>query len=477
MNRRTGKTKRKRNRQIMTVTWFFVGLFFVMMGYTCHYAVTHRQTLMNNSYNTRQEILVAQNSRGTIYAAGGQILAETATDAEGKEIRVYPYANMFSHAVGYASNGKFGIEAQANYYLINSNTRLSQKVASDVAGEKYPGDSVITTLDVDLQQIAYDSLGMYSGAVIVSEPSTGRILAMVSKPDFDPNEIDAIWDGLIADKESSVLLNRVTQGLYPPGSTFKIVTALEYIRENVDSFDQFRFQCGGSFSHGEEKINCYHGTAHGSEDFSKAFAKSCNSAFASIGLSLDREKFGDTLDELLFNRELKVDFAYNQSRLVIDADTTDADVMQAAIGQGTTQMTPLQLNMITCAIANGGTLMKPYLLERVETSEKTVVKQFSPGSYKRLMSEEEARIMTELMEEVVKSGTGTKLSGLSYTAAGKTGSAEYNKVKTDSHAWFTGFAPVEDPQVCVTIIIEGAGSGGDYAVPIAKRILDACFEE
>ena len=461
----------------MAVTWLFVGLLFGMMGYTCHYAVTHRQTLMNNSYNTRQEILVAQNSRGTIYAAGGQTLAETQTDESGKETRVYPYANMFSHAVGYASNGRYGIEALANYYLINSNTRLSEKVASEVAGEKYPGDSVITTLDVDLQQIAYDSLGVYSGAVIVSEPSTGRILAMVSKPDFNPNEIDAIWDDLVNDKESSVLLNRATQGLYPPGSTFKIVTALEYIRENPDSYSQFSYQCNGRFTHGEERINCYHGTSHGSEDFSKAFAKSCNSAFASIGLGLDREKFGDTLDNLLFNQELKVDFAYNQSKLTMNADTTDAEVMQAAIGQGTTQMTPLQLNMITAAIANDGMLMKPYLVDRVETKERNVVKQFSPDSYKRLMSEEEARIMTELMEEVVKSGTGTKLSGLSYTAAGKTGSAEYNSIKSDSHAWFTGFAPVEEPQVCVTIIIEGAGSGGDYAVPIAKRILDAFFEE
>ncbi len=469
--------KKKRNRQILAVTWLFVGLFFAMMGYTCHYAVTHRQTLMNNSYNTRQEILIAQNSRGSIYAAGGQKLAETVTDGEGKETRVYPYANMFSHAVGYASNGKFGIEAFANYYLINSNTRLSDKVANDVAGKKYPGDSVITTLDVDLQKIAYDSLGMYSGAVIVSEPSTGRILAMVSKPDFDPNEIDHIWDTIINDKESSVLLNRTTQGLYPPGSTFKIVTALEYIRENPDSYSQFSFQCNGRFTHGEERINCYHGTSHGSENFTKAFAKSCNSAFASIGLELDRKKFGKTLDELLFNQELKVDFAYNQSKLAMDENTTDSDVMQAAIGQGTTQITPLELNMITAAIANDGELMKPYLLDRVETADRSVVKQFSPDSYKRLMSEEEAQIMTELMEEVVKSGTGTKLSGLSYTAAGKTGSAEYNKVKSDSHAWFTGFAPVEEPQVCVTIIIEGAGSGGDYAVPIAKRILDACFEE
>ena len=396
---------------------------------------------------------------------------------EGKETRVYPYANMFSHAVGYASNGRYGIEAMSNYYLINSNTKLSEKVASDMAGEKYPGDSVITTLDVDLQKIAYDSLGMYSGAVIVTEPSTGRILAMVSKPDFDPNEINSIWDDLINDKESSVLLNRATQGLYPPGSTFKIVTALEYIRENPDSYNQFSFQCNGHFTKGEERINCYHGTAHGSEDFTRAFAKSCNSAFASIGLELNRDKFGDTLNDLLLNQELKVDFAYNQSKLAMNADTSDADVMQAAIGQGTTQMTPLQLNMITAAIANDGVLMKPYLVDRVETRERAVVKQFSPDSYKRLMSEEEAQIMTELMEEVVKSGTGTKLSGLSYTAAGKTGSAEYNKVKSDSHAWFTGFAPVEDPQICVTIIIEGAGSGGDYAVPVTKRILDAYFEQ
>lgn len=452
-----------------------MGLFFVMMGYTGHYAVTHKQALINNSYNSRQGILIAQNKRGTIYAAGGQKLAETQTDTEGEEVRVYPYANLFSHAVGYAANGRFGVEAQANYYLINSSTKLSEKVASDMAGEKYPGDSVFTTLDVDLQQIAYDSLGVYKGAVLVTEPKTGRILAMVSKPDFDPNVIEDIWDDLLADKESGVLVNRVTQGLYPPGSTFKIVTALEYIRENTDSYSQFKFQCNGHFSHGEERINCYHGSAHGSEDFTKAFAKSCNSAFASIGLTLDRAGFGRTVDRLLFNQPLEVDFAYNRSSLHVDADTSDADVMQAAIGQGTTQITPLQLNMITCAIANDGMLMKPYLIDRVENHEKTVIKQFSPDSYKRLMSEEEAQIMTELMEEVVKSGTGTKLSGLSYTAAGKTGSAEYNKVKTDSHAWFTGFAPVEDPEVCVTIIIEGAGSGGDYAVPIAKRILDACF--
>lgn len=174
------KMRRKRNKQILAVTYLFVAVFLGMMGYTCHYAVTHQQELMNNSYNSRQEILVAQNTRGMIYAEGRQVLAKTQTDEEGKETRVYPYENMFSHVVGYASNGRYGIEASANYYLINSNAKLSEKVANDVAGLKYPGDNVVTTLNVDLQQIAYDSLGLYKGAVIVSDPSTGRILALVS---------------------------------------------------------------------------------------------------------------------------------------------------------------------------------------------------------------------------------------------------------------------------------------------------------
>lgn len=446
-----------------------------MMGYTCHYAVTHQQELINNSYNGRQELLISQNTRGTIYAAGGQILAETKTDENGKESRSYPYDNLFAHVVGYASNGKYGIESSSNYYLINSNAKLADKVASDVAGVKYPGDSVYTTLDVGVQEVAYQSLGIYKGAIIVSEPSTGKIIAMVSKPDFNPNEIDAIWEELLEDKESTVLLNRATQGLYPPGSTFKIVTALEYIRENPDTYNQYTYQCNGRFTHGEDRINCYHGSVHGYEDFTKSFAKSCNASFANIGMQLDRARFGNTLDGLLFNKELPVSFAYNQSRLVVDETTSDSDIMQAAIGQGTTQITPLHLNMITCAIANKGVLMKPYMVECVKNNEGNIIKQFESDTYRKLMSEEEAAALNGLMQEVIKSGTGTKLSGLSYTAAGKTGSAEYNSVKTDSHAWFTGFAPAENPEVCVTIIIEGAGSGGDYAVPIAKRIFNEYF--
>lgn len=474
-NKNVEKKVKKKNREIMLVTWAFTLLFLCMAGYITHYSVTHRQELINNSYNGRQQTLLAQNRRGSIYSADGNVLAQTIVDENGNEKREYPYQNLFSHVVGYATNGRMGVESQANYYLINSNAPLSLKASLDVSGEKYPGDDVFTTLNSELQQVASTALGIYQGAIIVTEPDTGKVLAMVSKPDFNPEEISEIWDDLIGDEESSILLNRVTQGLYPPGSTFKIVTALEYIKENPDTYNNYSYNCTGSITRGEDRIQCYHGTVHGTVGFERSFAKSCNTSFANIGLSLDRDSFANTLDALLFNQSLSLPFNTSMSRVDISNEISDADMMQVSIGQGATAITPLQLNMITCAIANEGTLMKPYVVDYVQNSAGNKIKTFSPAVYAKLMETQEAEILKELMSTVVEEGTASRLKGLSYTAAGKTGSAEYGTVKGDSHAWFTGFAPADDPQICVTIIIEGAGAGGDYAVPIAKRIFDAYF--
>ena len=455
----------------------FTVLMSVMTVYACVYANVHRESMLSNSYNSHQAILARQNSRGSIYSSSGEILADTELDSNGKEVRKYPYASLFAHAVGYASNGRSGLEAAANYYLINSHATMSDKITNEAKGYKYPGDSVYSTFDIDLQKTASDSLGVYKGAVIVTEPSTGRILAMVSKPDFDPNTVADEWDSLTADTDSSVLLNRTTQGLYPPGSTFKIMTALEYIRENPDSYNNYSFDCTGHFTHGDDRISCYHGSVHGKVSFADSFAKSCNCSFANIGLKLNRNSFGNTLSELLFNKNLPLDYNYSKSRIDMNSSISDSDMMQAAIGQGRTQMTPVHLNMITDAIANKGILMKPYAIDRVVTSEGTKVKEMQPEEYGQLMTEDESAKLTSLMEKVVEEGTGKKLRDAGYTAAGKTGSAEYDNVKGDSHAWFTGFAPAQNPEICVTVIIEGAGSGGDYAVPIAKRIFDRYFEE
>lgn len=472
-----GRKRSGNQKQIMGSMYFFIILFLGMIGYLTYFTATSEQDMINNSYNSRQQLLLSRNYRGSIYSRDGDALAETVVDQKQNEKRSYPYKNLFSHIVGYSTQGRMGVEALANYYLINTNTSIGNKIANDMAGVKNPGDSVYTTLDVQIQQTADEQLSIYRGAVIVTEVKTGKILAMVSHPDFDPNEISEIWDDLVENDSSSILVNRATQGIYPPGSTFKIVTALEYLRENPETYGNYTYQCNGYYKEGNSRISCYHGANHGKVDFELSFAKSCNSSFANIGMGLDQNQFSQTLDDLLFGKELPLTLNYAKSSVHMEEGMPTAEMMQTSIGQGKTQITPIHLNMITCAIANGGTLMKPYVVDRVENDAGSIIKSFKPESFGQLMSRDEAEILKELMKAVVEKGTASKLKGLSYTAAGKTGSAEYNNVKGDSHAWFTGFAPAEEPEVCVTIIVEGAGSGGDYAVPIARRIFDAYFSE
>ncbi len=468
--------KKIRSYPIIVLSCFYAGIFLIMLVYISYYSYANRQTLMDNSYNTRQQILLAQNTRGKILSRDGDILAYSETTESGSEKRVYPYGKEFAHVVGYSTNGKAGIESLANYYLINTSIDLTDKVSLDTKGEKYPGDNCITTLDVNLQEVAYNALSARKGAIVVTNPGTGEILAMVSKPDYDPGTIKEEWDNLINDTSTDAkLLNRATQGVYPPGSTFKIVTSLAYIKEHPKDYENYRFTCTGKFKYENESISCYHGENHGSLNFKTSFAESCNSSFANIGINISRKMFHNTLDQLLFGKELPIPFLYSKSSASVNEDTSVADVMQLAIGQGATSITPMHLNMITSAIANDGNLMKPYAISEIKSEEGKVVKSYSPESYKRIMTSEQAAILRSMMEEVVNTGTASKLKGLSYTSAGKTGSAEFNTSTSDSHAWFTGYAPAEDPEICVTIIVENAGSGGSFAVPVAKRIFDAYF--
>lgn len=470
------KKEKYRNRELWIVTYIFIILMLAVIGNEIRFVYSDSEMVINNSYNPRQEILAQKNVRGSILADDGTVLAQTVRGSDGAEKRVYPYSNLFSHVVGFSTKGKTGIEHLGNMNMLTSNASLGEKIQKEISAEKTIGDNVVTTLNVELQKVAYESLGVYDGAIIISEPSTGKILAMVSKPDFDPNHIVEMWEGLVNDNSSSVLLNRATQGLYPPGSTFKIITSLAYYRQNGGNVSNYHFNCNGSYTYNGDRINCYHGSNHGSLDFANSFAKSCNSSYANIGLSLQLEQLENTCEDLMFNSDLGLKYTTGNSKYVLGTQADSYDIMQTSIGQGKTQITPLQLNMITCAIANGGTVKTPYFIDRIESYNGSVVKKFSPENYKTIMTDDEAAFLRDLMKGVVEKGTATKLKGLSYTAAGKTGSAEYNAVKTDSHAWFTGFAPAENPKVCVTIIVEGAGSGGEYAVPMAKRIFDTYFQ-
>lgn len=464
-----------RNTELGIVTYTFVFLFLMLAGYLIYLNVFKAKELNSNMYNTKQDANIDKYIRGPILSADGSVLAETRVGDDGSETRVYPYANTFAHVIGYATNGKAGLEASCNYDLLDSHASvLTQLKESD--NEKQMGDSVIVTLNASLQNAAYQALGGYNGAVVALEPKTGKILAMVSKPDYDPNSIAEIWESVVTDSSSSVLLNRATQGLYPPGSTFKILTTLAFMRQQPNAYKTFDFTCDSRLTVGDMTINCYNNNAHGEEDLKGAFAHSCNTAFAKIGLSLDNDEFHSMCEEFLFNKSLPTALQHSTSQFVLDGDSSDGEEMTTAIGQGNTLVTPLHMALITATVANGGIMMKPYLVDHVEASDGSMVTKNSPSKYKRLMTTEEARIITDFMKETVASGTATALNGYGFTAAGKTGSAEYGANGTEgTHSWFVGFSNVDDPDLVVAVIAEDGGTGSQTAVPIAASVFQAYY--
>lgn len=471
------KPNPKANRNILWFSYGIVILFLCMSVYFGYFIQVDSKDAINNPYNARIEKFAERTIRGKILADDGSVLAETNVSSDGTEIRVYPYDKLFAHVVGYSTVGKTGIESLADFYLLSSNINVMEKVMNQLADEKSIGDNVVTTLNVKLQTIASDALGGRRGTVIAMEPGTGKILAMVSKPAYNPNTLASQWDEMVnSDGKEAILLNRATQGLYPPGSTFKIVTALQYMREHSNTYNNYQFECNGIFEYENFKIQCYHKTAHGTENFSQAFANSCNGAFSSLGLELDLDGLKNLSEQLLFNKEQPLSFPYSTSTYEMKSDAEDWEICQTAIGQGSTLITPMHNLLITSAIANGGVLMKPYVIDHVENAGGDVIKKFMPSNYGELMNSNEAKALKELLVQVVTEGTGSALRTDQYQAAGKTGSAEFETGK-ETHAWFVGYAPAEDPKIAVCVLVEEGGSGGQTAAPIARKMFDAYLLE
>ena len=338
------------------------------------------------------------------------------------------------------------------------------------------GDTVVTTLDADLQQAAYQALGENKGAVVVMEAATGKILAMVSKPAYDPNNIVAAWSDLNSDDTNSPLLNRATQGSYAPGSTFKVVTALSYIRQNA-SYRDYTYDCNGEITEGDITIHCFGGHAHGQEDLRSSFANSCNASFANIGLQLDISQYKKTAEDMLFNKSLPGDLNTSKSSFALDSSSGSGEIMMTAMGQGKTTVSPYHMALIAEAVANGGTVMQPYLVEYVTNYTGTQIRKNVPKSYKKVMTSDEAAQLKEYMSAVVEEGTGSVLRGRSYTVAGKTGTAEYSMSDGEkTHSWFMGFTNVDNPELVISVITEGSdGSSSGKAVSIAGEILDSYY--
>ena len=456
----------------------FALIFLLLMGHLVYFNLKMKDEILNSPYNRRQNAQADLVRRGRILSSDGMTLARTETDDEGNESRVYPYANEYAHVVGYTTHGKSGLESIANYQLLTSHSNIIDQIINEFLKRKSPGDDVVSTLNAGLQDAAWSALGDYRGAVVVLNPKTGAVLAMVAKPNFDPNTLAYVWDDMVSDPTNSQLVNRATQGLYPPGSTFKIITALTYYRLH-HTFDGFDYECTGEFTIDDLTVHCYKGAVHGVEDLTYAFAHSCNTAFSQLGLDLGISRLSNTALKMLFNEPMPIELNASRSRWQLTSDSSDIDLVQTAFGQGKTLVTPLHMALISAAIANDGVLMKPYLIDHVQNTSGDVISRTKPSAYRTLLTKDEAEGLTTLMEAVVNEGSGNELSGRSYQVAGKTGSAEYTKSDgtIGTHSWFIGFTNPDDPDLAFAILAENGGAGSTTAVPIASSILRSYYGE
>lgn len=452
----------------------FVFIFLCLIGYLVYFNVFRAEKIIDNTYNKRIDALSNRVVRGDILDSNGYVLATTITDENGNEKRLYPYGNIFAHVVGINSNGKSGLEGYCNYKLFQKNISIVDELAMDLSGEKLRGNNVVTTLDADIQKMVYNIMGDYTGAAIVSEADTGRVLAMVSKPDFDPNLAIEDYDKWASyDSKDSVLLNRAIHGSYPPGSTFKMLMLLEYIKEN--SFDNnFNYVCKGVNYIDNYKLSCYDNRVHNSEDLLHAFANSCNGAFATIGCEIDIRRLKALAGEALFNVDYEFELGHNISKFLLDEGAEVNEIIATSIGQGKTSITPLHNLILMSAVANNGTAPVPFIVDKVVDSDGKTVEEHNVKYYDRMFSPEETQELRKYLLAVTTIGTADQLHGTDYPVYGKTGSAQFDS-SDKHHSLFMGFAEIDDKKLAISIVIEGGRDKFTIAADIARQIFDKIY--
>ncbi len=445
-----------------------------MMGYLIYFNVFKSKDIINSPYNVRLDSMADRVVRGKILDKDGNVLAETKVASDGTETRNYPYGSLYAHVVGYDSHGKSGIESAANFELLTSNAFFAEKLIKEFQEKKNIGDNVITTLDTDLQQAASKALGNYKGAVVVLEVTTGKVLTMVSKPDFDPNTVAEDWKSLLSN-DQSVLLNRATQGAYAPGSIFKLVTTLAYMRQD-STYQDYHYNCESEIKYEGTVIHCAKNRKHGEQDLKASLTNSCNTSYSSIGLQLNLNRFKNVAEGLLFNKKLPNILPYSQSKFLLETNAPASEIMMTAIGQGKTQVSPYHMALLAAGIANGGIIMEPYLVDRIESYAGAQIEKTMPKKYTEIMTSKEATQLKEYMKAVVEEGTAKVLQNKTYTVAGKTGTAEYSSDKEKVHSWFMGFTNMDNPEIAISVVIESADNSGMSAVSIAKKVLDVYYD-
>lgn len=487
------------NDNIRKIGYFFIAIFTVLALYLGYLNAVVGPKLSTDPHNRRLAAAEEAVTRGAIYDRRGVVLAEDRV-AGGVKNRIYPFGKETAHLLGFVSPryGRTGLESTFDGYLLAMDEAgRIQAFVDRILGRQRRGYDIGLTVDSRLQRQAWNLLGGRSGAVVAMDPRTGAILAMVSSPSFDPGTVDSVvrtestvqngkkteskitgYDVLKMQAEAAPLLNRAARGIYSPGSVFKIITGAGALGADPQKLSK-EYECKGSITVEGFVLKDY--GVHGRLGFNDATALSCNVAFAEMGLDLGEEglkkaakSFGFELMEYDKSGRygsypvISGEIPFNPGTL--PSNKMDGpEVASTAMGQGRILVSPMQMALVAAGVANGGVVMKPFVLEKVVARNGMVIKRMSPEAMYTAVSPEVARDLSAAMVEAVKRGTGTQASLAGIKVAGKTGSAQNPRGQT--HAWFIGFAPADNPRIAVAVVLDNAGSGGNLAAPVGGGLM------
>jgi penicillin-binding protein A len=458
-----------------------VVLFAVLVAFTSRWTVFDAHALRDNPKNHRQLIEEQKIRRGLIRAGDDTVLARSLEQPDKSYVRTYPSGRLFSHAVGYSfvRQGRAGLERFYDDDLSGRSGDLGS-LLDRLSGSEQQGDNLVTSLNPAAQRVALQQLGGRKGAVVALDPRTGAIKVMASVPGYDPNAVknQRAFSALNKDSDAP-LLNRTTQAGYPPGSTFKVVTAIAAIDSGRYTPDSRISGRNGKTISGVP-LNNDQGESFGDITLTEALTKSVNTVFGEIGEKLGKAKMKTYMDRLGFGKPVEVDLPRDERAAsgerkrgrIIPATNGAVDVGRMAIGQDKLTVTPLQMAMVASAVANGGKLMKPRLGDRIVDRDGRTVRHLVPEEMSQVMSPQTASQVGAMMGQVVKEGTGTAAALQGIDVAGKTGTAEVDRPCGPNQLWFIAFAPAQDPRVAIAATVEcGTGFGGTVAAPIAKAVM------
>ncbi|HEX5714442.1 MAG TPA: penicillin-binding protein 2 [Solirubrobacterales bacterium] len=482
------------NRQIVKLFAFIVALFAVLVGFTSWWSVFDAEALKEKEANKRPLLEQQQIRRGRILAADGTVIAKSVAKGRGDSkrfVRRYPEGSLFGHPIGYSfvRQGDSEFEQFHNEELVGEGSEFSS-IIDELLGHAQEGNDIVTSIDPGAQLTALEGLRAQGfGAVVAIEPQSGRVKVMASNPPYDPNRIPYELSKLNRNELETPLLNRATQGLYPPGSTFKVVTAAAGLDSGAITAETTIDAPGTLEVEGQPLSNDF------TQDFGPipldpALTNSVNTWFAQLGQQLGEDTLREYMDRFGFYTDPAIDLPedeVNASGVYVEGELAGpndpVDLARLAIGQERLLVTPLQLAEVAAAVANGGRLMKPQIWSRVVDPDGRVTEKLDPSEYSRPISAETAAELTTAMEGVVREGTGTNAAISGIAVAGKTGTAEtpFNEScgggTDENQAWFIGFAPADDPQIAIAATVECTTAfGGDVAAPIFREVAEAILD-